>query len=84
MKPRWPVFATLGLKRVCCAGVTASHLAGLQELGFPSGVGSWASGTPLPIPVQGSGVTKTRAYECTRIQMFNLKFVSRWQSYLQW
>lgn len=84
MKPCWPLFAILGLKRVCCAGVTASHLAGLRELHFPSGAGSWASGTPLPIPLQGSAVTKTRNEECTRIQTFNLGFVSRWQSYLQW
>lgn len=72
MKPCWPVFAILGVKRVGCAGVTASHLAGLQELHLPF------------IPLQGFVVTKTRDDECTGIQTFNLEFVSRWQSYLQW
>jgi len=71
MKPCWPVFAVVGIKRVCCAGVSVSHLAGLQELRFPF------------IPLQGSVVIQARDDGCTRIQMFNLELVSRWQSYTE-
>lgn len=69
MKPGWRVFAILGIKRVCCAGVAASHLTELQKLHSPF------------ILLQGSVVTKTRDDECARFQTFNLEFVSRWQSY---